>query len=71
MVVDPIANLYRHHRRVKVMVELEERRGGEREGVREGEEREVEREGRVERGREDGEVGGWGGGRMEVGGEGG
>ena len=69
MVVDPVANLSRHHGRVEIMVELEERRGGGREGVwegeeREGEEREGEREGRVERG-EGGKVERWEGGKVE------
>ena len=64
MVVDPVANLSRHHGRVEIMVELEERRGGGREGVWEGEKREGEREGRVERG-EGGKVGRWEGGKVE------
>ena len=55
MAVDPVTNLYRHHRRVEVMVELEEggREGGG--GGRRG--KEGGRRGREGGGREEGEEG--------------
>lgn len=61
MAVDPVANLYRHHGGVEIMVELEEGRGGGRECGRE--------YGREKRGREKGKEelreGGWEGGKEE------
>ena len=63
MVVDPVANLSRHHGRVEIMVELEERRRGGEEGGRECGREKREREKEKEELRE-GRVGRWEGGKV-------